>query len=149
MSDRRDARILALQALCQMEVLEDSFREQLDDFLADEEASQRTQDYARELVNDTWSNLLEIDTGIQEVADNWNVKRMAAVDRNILRMALCEILHRADVPPAVSVNEAVEIAKAFGTQESPAFINGILDAFIRRHQTADRTGGVDEPSPSP
>lgn len=68
-----------------------------------------------------------LDAEIQKYAHNWDVRRMAAVDRNILRLAVYEMRHRDDIPPVVSINEAVEIAKRFSTQESGKFVNGILD----------------------
>lgn len=68
-----------------------------------------------------------IDAEIQKFAHNWDVRRMAAVDRNILRLAVYEMRHRDDIPPVVSINEAVEIAKRFSTQDSGKFVNGILD----------------------
>ena len=68
-----------------------------------------------------------IDTEIQKYAHNWDIRRMAAVDRNILRLAVYEMRHRTDIPPVVSINEAVDIAKRFSTQDSGKFVNGILD----------------------
>lgn len=69
----------------------------------------------------------EIDTTIKKHAQNWDLHRMAAVDRNILRLAIFEMLHRDDIPPVVSINEAVDIAKKFSTQDSGKFVNGLLD----------------------
>ncbi|HVP09671.1 MAG TPA: transcription antitermination factor NusB [Phycisphaerae bacterium] len=134
MIDRRPARILAMQALCQLEVLADHFLPQLDEFLAEEPHKAGIRDYAHDLVHDTWANLAELDRRIQEVAENWELKRMAAVDRNVLRVAACELFHRPDVPPAVIINEAVEIGQAFGTGESGAFINGVLDAVAKKRE---------------
>ena len=68
-----------------------------------------------------------IDAEIQKHAQNWDLRRMAAVDRNILRLAIYEMLHRDDIPPVVSINEAVDIAKKFSTQDSGKFVNGLLD----------------------
>jgi transcription antitermination factor NusB len=134
MIDRHPARILAMQALCQLEVLADHFLPQLDEFLAEEPHKTGVRDYARDLVSDAWANLAELDRGIQEVAEHWELKRMAAVDRNVLRVAACELSYRPDVPPVVAIDEAVEIGKAFGTGESGAFINGILDAMVKRRE---------------
>jgi N utilization substance protein B len=69
----------------------------------------------------------EIDRRIADVAENWSVERMAVVDRNILRLGVYELLYQPDTPPRVVINEAVELAKRFGSAESPAFVNGILD----------------------
>jgi transcription antitermination factor NusB len=135
MIDRRPARILAMQALCQLEVLAEHFLPQLDEFLAEEPHKAGVRDYARDLVRDAWAHLAELDQRIQEVAEHWELKRMAAVDRNVLRIAVCELFHRPDVPPAVAIDEAVEIGKGFGTAESGAFINGILDALVKRRES--------------
>ena len=134
MIDRRPARILAMQALCQLEVLAEDFLPQLEEFLAEEPQKPALRDYARDLIRDAWAILADLDRRVQEVAENWELKRMPAVDRNVLRVAVCELFHRPDVPPAVVIDEAVEIGKAFGTGESGAFINGILDAILKRRE---------------
>lgn len=132
MIDRHQARILALQSLCQFEALGADFLAQLDDFLADEDAAPAVRDYARRLVMESRDRMTELDAALQAVSENWDLKRMAPVDRNILRVAACELCMEPSVPPKVAITEAVEIAKAFGTAESPAFINGILDAANKR-----------------
>ena len=83
--------------------------------------------FARSLAGSTVEHLPEVDEIITAASKNWRVERMARVDRNILRLATCELKHFVDVPVKVSINEAVELAKRFGTAESPAFVNGILD----------------------
>lgn len=128
MIDRHQARILAMQALCQLEVLADDFMSQLDQFLADETDHSAIRDYARDLVHDAWQQRKDLDSAIQAVSEHWDVKRMAAVDRNVIRVAVCELTHRPNVPRHVVIDEAVEIGKAYGTTESAAFINGLLDA---------------------
>jgi transcription antitermination protein NusB len=148
MIDRRPARILAMQALCQLEVLADDFLPQLDGFLADECREKPMRDYARSLALDAWQRRDTIDAAIQEVAEHWELKRMATVDRNALRIAVCELLHRTDVPPRVVINEAVEIGKTFGTADSAAFINGILDAiFTKQPQPKEQTIAGLTPTP--
>lgn len=133
MIDRHQARILALQSLCQFEVLGADFLAQLDDFLDDDKPDPQVRNYARRLVLETRDRIVELDAALQTVADNWDLKRMAPVDRNILRVAACEMRTQTGIPPKVAITEAVEIAKAFGTAESPAFINGILDAVLKKH----------------
>ncbi|MCB9853684.1 MAG: transcription antitermination factor NusB [Phycisphaerales bacterium] len=133
MIDRHQARILALQSLCQFEVLGADFLAQLDDFLADEKPDAPVREYARRLVLETRDRMPELDAALQTVADNWDLKRMAPVDRNILRVAACEMKTQPNIPAKVAITEAVEIAKAFGTAESPGFINGILDAVLKKH----------------
>ncbi len=83
--------------------------------------------FADPLIRGTLGHRQEIDDLIQKYATNWSLHRMAAVDRNILRLAVYEILHREDIPPVVSINEAVDIAKKFSTRDSGKFVNGLLD----------------------
>jgi len=78
-------------------------------------------------VKGVWENKTELDRLIRGASKHWRVERMSRVDRNILRIAIYEVLHRKDVPPKVSIDEAVELGKRYGAEESGAFINGILD----------------------
>jgi N utilization substance protein B len=147
MPDRRQARILAMQALCQLEVLGEDFLPQLDAFLADESRDRAVRDYARHLVLEAWPKRDALDESIRRVAEHWELKRMATVDRNALRVAVCELLHRPDVPPPAVINEAVEIGKTFGTADSGAFINGILDAVLRKHEESLKAPAVASSAP--
>jgi N utilization substance protein B len=90
-----------------------------------EEAAVRS--FAEPLIRGTLEHLAEVDAQIKKYAHNWDIHRMAVVDRNVLRLAIYEMLHREDIPPVVSINEAVDIAKRFSTEESGKFVNGILD----------------------
>ncbi len=83
--------------------------------------------FADPLIRGTLAHRPEIDERIQKQVRNWTLHRIAAVDRNILRLAIYEMLHREDIPPVVSINEAVDIAKKFSTAESGKFVNGVLD----------------------
>lgn len=98
-------------------------------------AKSRVRDFANELLRGLMPHLPEIDGLIAATSENYAFNRLAAVDRNLLRLAVYEMLHRDDIPPAVSINEAIEIAKDFGTEESPKFVNGVLDR-IRRDLSA-------------
>jgi N utilization substance protein B len=138
MIDRHQARILAMQSLCQLEVQADHFMDELDHFLAEGSDDPAVRGYARNLVRDTWQNRQALDALIQEVAEHWELNRMAAVDRNLIRIAACELIHRPDVPPRVAINEAMEIGKIFGTAESSSFINGILDAVKTKMEAKNR-----------
>lgn len=93
--------------------------------LTAEEASLRL--FAEPLIRGTLEHKDEVDAKIKAFAQNWDIARMAIVDRNILRLAIYEMLYRDDIPPVVSINEAVDIAKKFSTQDSGKFVNGILD----------------------
>jgi len=84
-------------------------------------------EFADPLIRGTLDHRDEADGVIKKHAKNWDLHRIAAVDRNILRLAIYEMLHRLDIPPVVSINEAVDIAKKFSTQDSGKFVNGILD----------------------
>lgn len=121
-----------MQSLCQFESLQADFITQLDEFLADENPPAQVCTYARRLVLTIKDRFDQIDADLQSVSPNWQLQRMPMVDRNILRVAYCELEAEFEVPPKVVVNEAVEIAKLFGTVESPAFVNGVLDAIINR-----------------
>ena len=88
--------------------------------------------FANALVEGTLGHLKDIDSAITVAAEHWVLERMAAVDRNILREAAYEILYLEDIPPAVTINEALEIAKKYASKESAAFINGILDKIAKR-----------------
>jgi transcription antitermination factor NusB len=94
--------------------------------------------FSEELVNGTLTNLKEIDSRIRLAAEHWKMDRMASVDRNIMRFAVYELLYRNDIPPAVTINESLEIAKKFSSSEAASFINGLLDKIAResRKKTA-------------
>lgn len=87
----------------------------------------RARQFAEELIRGVIANHQEIDPLITQHAENWDLERMGTVDRNVMRIAVYEMLHRDDIPPVVSINEAVELAKAFSSTESGKFVNGILD----------------------
>ena len=86
-------------------------------------------DFASALVLGTLQNTSQLDLLLEKHASNWKVERMGFIDRNLLRMSAYELNHFSDIPPAVTLHEAVELAKQFGTAETPAFVNGILDAI--------------------
>ena len=133
MKRRSRARELALQTLYQVDLTRDDDRKRIDSFLNDQESEEESREFARSLVHGTLDNQEEIDAVISEVAQNWALSRMAVIDRNVLRIAAHELLHREDIPPKVSINEAIEIGKRFSTTNSGAFINGILDKIMNHH----------------
>ncbi len=95
-----------------------------------------TREFATKIFKGTVDNLPKIDEMIAQQADNWRLSRMAVVDRNIIRMSIYEFLHENDTPKLVIIDEAIEIAKKFGTQKSSQFINGILDGILKRYNLA-------------
>ena len=129
---RRRAREYALQILFQIDFKsQEVSRNDFEGFWLDKKESEDVRKFTEELVRGTIERLDEIDSRLEKVAENWVLKRMAAVDRNILRFAAFEILYRKDIPPAVTINEAVEIAKKFSSSEAAPFINGILDKLAK------------------
>lgn len=90
-------------------------------------------EYAKNLVRGTLDNRERIDELIRSQADNWRLERMPAVDRNILRLAIYEMLHEQDTPKLVVLDEAIELAKKFGSEQSGRFVNGLLDGLLKQH----------------
>ena len=127
MRKRTQARELALQLMYQLDLRGDEILDEVNAALAPEAGDPEMLDFARELVHGCREKQTEIDRQIEEVAKNWQLKRMAAIDRNILRLATYELLYREDIPPLVTINEAIDIAKKFSTKNSGPFVNGILD----------------------
>jgi transcription antitermination protein NusB len=129
---RRQAREYALQILFQIDFTEKKLgRRELDEFWADKKENNEIRKFAEELVKGTLEKLEDIDALIEKLAENWILGRMAAVDRNILRFAAFEILYRKDIPSAVTINEALEIAKKYSSSESAPFLNGVLDRLAK------------------
>jgi N utilization substance protein B len=128
---RTRARELALQFLYQADLVGKPLDE-IDEFLREEERDVETRRFAHRLIVGTLERRGQIDEVIQDVAQNWSISRMAVIDRNVLRLATHELLHCQDIPPKVAINEAIEIGKRYSTQNSGAFINGILDKIMNR-----------------
>jgi transcription antitermination factor NusB len=132
MKKRTRAREVALQFLYQLDLRGDDLLEEARSFIKGEERDAETARFALRIVQGTFEHKEEIDRVIQAVAQNWNISRMAVVDRNVLRLATYELLHCDDIPPKVAINEAIELGKRYSTQNSGAFINGILDKIMNR-----------------
>ena len=130
MGPRRKAREYALQMLFQWDITRDTIDQIEDTFFQEQEKEpEGVVEFARRLVKGTVEHVEEIDRLIQRHAEHWRLDRMATVDRNLLRMAVQEFLHDNEIPKTVVINEALEIARRFSSQESPQFINGILDSI--------------------
>jgi N utilization substance protein B len=136
MGVRRRGRELALQMLYQHELAGSDVEEMFLTFDELQQAPPGTRDFAVALVRGVISRLAQLDSHLVDQADNWRLERMAAVDRNILRLALYELMFEGDTPPAVVIDEAVEIAKRFGSERSSQFVNGVLDGFLHRGRAA-------------
>jgi N utilization substance protein B len=138
MGQRRKSREIALQMLYQMEMTGQSPPEVIELYYelesGDENRSPETaapvRIFAEELVRGVYGHRDELDRMIVAASENWRIERMSIIDRNVLRIALYEMLHHQDIPPKVSLNEAIDLGKTFGSPDSGAFINGILDHLL-------------------
>jgi len=129
MGDRRQARELALQALFFFDMDKSDSDQKLADFCAnnEEKLTQEVKPFFSHLVRGVVENRIQIDELLDKYSKNWKIFRMPVVDRNIMRMAIFEFLQCNDIPTSVTINEAVEIGKTYGTRDSGSFINGVLD----------------------
>lgn len=149
MRRRTRAREIALQLLYQVDVCGDDALRDVQDLASAESKEPEVREFAVELCRGTLQQRAEIDARIQKIAKNWNIQRMAAIDRNILRMAMYELLHSDGAPPKVVINEAIELGKKFSTQHSGAFVNGILDKAREQIEAERGPTSTDAPSPAP
>ena len=124
---RRDGRETAVQFLFSKDIKNDSHSEDLDNFFSISTAKEGAKKFALELVNGITEKIEKIDEIIQSNVDNFEINRLSTIDRNVLRLAIYEMYYRDDIPAAVCINEAIEISKRFGTEESGGFVNGVLD----------------------
>ena len=131
MSNRSRAREVALQALFQEDLNPRDSRDQLAPFVETRLQGDELREFAMSLVMGVMRNQDELDSLLESKADNWSLSRMAATDRNVLRLGAYEIRY-ADTPERVAINEAVELAKRFCSKQSSQFVNGILDKLIQR-----------------
>lgn len=129
MGTRRQARELAMQALFSMDMNTDYSTQAIADYCRSFPPNQKAYPYFHHLVTGVLQHKMDIDTVIERYANNWKIKRMAGVDRNVLRLAVFELLYCADIPAKVAINEAIDIGKKFGTPETGSFINGIIDGI--------------------
>lgn len=143
---RTQARECALQILYQYEMNPEPMPEILKKFWSQQEEtfSEEVRSFAEKLALGTVEHQAEIDKVVERYADNWELSRMAMIDRNIMRFATYELLYLADVPPKVTLNEAVNLAKKFSQEESGKFVNGILDKI--NHTEKPKTPKDHDPS---
>lgn len=144
MGARTTAREAALQMLFAIEASDADPDRAIDDFWRELPGDAEGRAYADEVVRGVRATLAELDAQLSRASKNWRLERMTRVDRNVLRLGAWELAHRPDVPRAVVLDEAVELAKRFGSEESGPFVNGVLD------RVADELGRKDaEPPPEP
>ncbi len=132
MGQRRKAREIALQVLYQVDASKIDVDEAIELFRDSFGIPQETGEFSEQLIRYTLSHIEEIDDLITNCSEHWSLQRMSIVDKNILRMAVCEFLYCDDIPPKVTLNEAIDIGKNYGSDNSGSFINGILDAMYVR-----------------
>jgi transcription antitermination protein NusB len=137
MRQRRKAREIALQVLYGLDLSDGNVGEAIDLFWKNFEAPEQVKGFSSVLIEGTWNNREKIDELIGGCAANWSVGRMSKVDKSILRMAVYELLYCRDIPPKVAINEAIDLGKLFGSENSGAFINGILDALYAKLREKD------------
>ena len=139
MRQRRKAREVALQVLYGIDVAQGNLRETMDLFWDNFDAPEKVKTLSSVLVEGTWQNRIQLDALISGCAENWSVERMSIVDRSILRMAVYEFLYCQEIPPKVAINEAIDLGKLFGSENSGAFINGVLDALYAKLRESEGT----------
>lgn len=144
MGSRRKAREKALQILFQLDFRDDDIDAICEDFWNANRVGQKVREFAEKLVKGTYANRENIDQLISSTIEHWSMKRLASVDKAILRCATYEFLHMPDIPPKVTINEAVEIAKKYGTDDSSRFINGVLDQIRIKIEESAALEGVPE-----
>ena len=132
MGKRRESRTLALKVLYMYELVGGNQQQILEDTAEKEDIADdiTVKDYAYNLITKVIANMDILNSIIEECTENWTISRMAVIDRNILRMAITEILLQDNVPDVVAIDEAIEIAKAYSTEDSGGFVNGILDYIV-------------------
>ena len=135
--NRHQAREIAVQFLYQMDINQNSIKDNLANLKEEHPDLNLKDSFLIDLIFGVNEELEEIDKQINEHVTNWKVKRMAKVDRNIIRLAVYEMLYQDDIPAAVSIDEAVELAKSFSNQKSAKFVNGILGRLVDKLELED------------
>jgi transcription antitermination protein NusB len=143
MGNRRKSRELAMQALFYMDMSRNGPNGLLDRFCENFKPPINVLPFFLKLVEGVLGAKPDIDRIIERFSDNWKLRRMSCVDRNMMRIAVYEMLYCSDIPPKVSINEAIDVGKKFGTEESGAFINGILDSIRMAIENEEIEIGVD------
>lgn len=134
---RRRAREYVLQILFQLEITGSKLSDDvLNEFWKGKDESPEVKEFTRSIVEGVIEHIVTLDEIIKNAAEHWSLDRMAVVDKNILRAAAYELIYRKDIPASVAINEALEIAKKYSTEESAPFLNGILDKISKEEITA-------------
>lgn len=136
MTNRRQARECALEVLYRFDLVGDEPENTIAEILLRKNPSEEAETYLRRLIDAGLGNQPEIDTTLRKHLTRWRLERLTVLDRAILRLAAAEILYFDDVPPKVSINEAVDIAKKYGDDEAGKFVNGVLDSVFQESDRA-------------
>jgi N utilization substance protein B len=147
--ERRRARECALQLLYQLDLSPEAVETAIELFWVGKRSRPQVREFTLDLVRGAMERREWIDGVLASISHHWRVSRMAAVDRNILRLALYEMVFLRSTPPIVVINEAIEIAKRFGNDDSGPFINGILDALRLRLERGELSPPADAEAPRP
>lgn len=142
MSTRRESRTWAVQMLFQRDFNAGALEEDFVLFWSDRRATTKARTFTEDLVRGVETARAQLDGLIKKYADNWDLHRMGGVERNAMRVAVYEMLHRPDVPPVVSINEAVDLVKEMSTDEGGKFVNGILDRIRKDLKRPARAAAV-------
>ena len=129
-TSRRESRVLVLQSLCEADIVPLEVMDVLARLVEENHILEDVEQFSSDLVSNVLVNRVELDNIITSYASDWPLEQMALVDRNLLRMSLAEILWGGEAPQAAVINEAIELAKGFGSERSPGFVNGVLGAFL-------------------
>jgi len=146
MASRRQCREWVVQLLFILDMNKQEMDQLFKDFWQEQEASAKAKKFTEDHVRDIAGNMDKLDEVLRKYSHNWDLHRIGVVERNVIRMAIYEILFRDDIPAVVSINEAVDIAKYFGNTESGRFVNGILDN-LRKSVSADTQGAGNDDKP--
>ncbi|MBC8481799.1 MAG: transcription antitermination factor NusB [Planctomycetes bacterium] len=132
MDKRTRARELAMQAACQLDVQGKDSLDFINAFFAENETNPAICQMAAKWVNGLWENLSQCDSLIKQAAIKWELSRISMVDKSILRLSVYQLKYCPDIPAKVVINEAIEIAKKFSSLQAPGFVNGVLDAILKK-----------------
>ena len=143
MATRRRGREAALQLLYAIEITHADVEEVLASSWARALTAARTREFTGALLQGVLASRSEIDAHIREWSANWSLERIGLVERNILRVAIYELLFMPEIPPNVTINEAIEVAKRYGAEDAPSFVNGILDRIKNQIAPSEDTPGVE------
>lgn len=138
MGKRRKSREHALKILYRKDITKENINEIIKSYWEESKVNSDIKGFSIQLAKGTTSNIGKIDRCIKKVSEHWSLDRMSVIDRNILRAAVHELLFMKDIPPKVAIDEAIEIAKKFGTDDSADFVNGLLDKIKSEMEKAEK-----------